>query len=507
MPETPEQTPTRTLGRRSFLGTVGATALGAAAFSERASASHSSYETINIVDAGADNTGGDSITPVLDDVLGNNRKIYFPPGEYYVDEGIRFTDFTKLWLVGDDATIVPAPADEFDGGHRIFKLGTHYAPGDWLRIGNLTFDFRADNTGLRAIQAQVNDCYIHDVDFVGEHDAGTHGPMLVDIIDPDKIGAVDRVSMPDGGAWTEDTDRDGNPDVRWGPTGFIVSPYHKGKLWVRDCEIGGFPDNGLYDSGGDGRVVVRGGRFANSNSANIRLDGDESTIQDATVVVDYNRDRDTNQRGIRLDGGSNCWVDNCEIVLEEPNGHAINVMPEVASAKIENTSITLADDDESNDAAIMISAGSGDVTIDEVDIEINCPGQAIDVEDGDGEVVIEETTITGDASGAIGGRNAIRCERDGTKFYGNTIEQPGPGYRRALALVADDCVVAHGSYESTHHPIVNDGNDNVISKVTARSYDGYDGIKVASGDFELYWSTIYEGVAGDYDGYGNEFPS
>ncbi|SEP22552.1 Right handed beta helix region [Halogranum amylolyticum] len=507
MPETSEQTSTRTLGRRSFLGTVGATALGAAVFSERASASYSSYETINIVDAGADNTGGDSITPILDDVLDDNRKIYFPPGEYYIDEGIRFTGFDKLWLIGDDATIVPAPADEFEGEHRIFKLGTHYAPGDWLRIGYFTFDFRAHNTGLRAIQAQVNDCYIHDIDFVGEHDAGTHGPMLVDIVDEDSIGAVDRVRMPDGGAWTKDTEQDGNPDVRWGPTGFIVSPYHSGKLWVRDCVIGGFPDNGLYDSGEDGRVVVRGGRFENSNSANIRLDGHRSTVQDATVVVDHARSRDNNQRGIRLDGGSNCWIENCEIILAEPNGHAITVMPGCTSAKIENTSITLGASDESNDAAIMVSEGCGDVEIEDVHIEMHCPGQAIDIEPGDGDVLVEGCTVTGEASGATGGRNAIRCERDGSRFYSNTVEQPGPSYRRALALVADDCVVSKGSYESTHHPIVDDGNGNVVSKTTARSYDGYDGLKVASGDVDLYWSTVYEGVAGSYDGYGNEFPS
>jgi hypothetical protein len=504
MPETPEQTPTKTFSRRSFLGTVGAAAVGTAAFSGNAAGS-SSYETINIVDAGADNTGGESITPVLEDVIGSNRKIYFPPGEYYVDEGIRFTDFDKLWLLGDDATIVPAPADEFDGGHRIFKFGTYYAPGDWLRIGGLTFDFRADNTGLRGIQAQVNDCYIHDIDFVGQHDAGTHGPMLVDIVDPDSIGAVDRVSMPDGGAWTKDTDGDGNPDVRWGPTGFIVSPYHKGKLWVRDCHIGGFPDNGLYDSGGDGRVVVRGGRFENSNTANIRLDGDESTIRDATIVVDDRRDRDTNQRGIRLDGGSNCWVEGCEIVLEEPNGHAITVMPGCASAKIENTSITLGAASESNDAAIMISEGCGDVMLDEVDIEINCPGQAIDIEAGSGDVLVEECTITGDATGAVGGRNAIRCERDGTRFYSNTVEQPGPDYRRGLCLAADDCVVSKGSYESTHHGIISHGTNNVVTKVTARSYDGYDGIKVDSGSLDLYWSTVYGGVSGSYGGYGNEF--
>ncbi|EJN57208.1 right-handed parallel beta-helix repeat-containing protein [Halogranum rubrum] len=500
------ETPTKTLGRRSFLGTVGAAAVGSAAFSGQASAG-SSYETINIVDAGADNTGGESITPVLEDVLGNRRKIYFPPGEYYIDEGVRFTGFDKLWLIGDDATIVPAPADEFDGSHRIFKFGTYYSPGDWLRIGNLTFDFRADNTGLRAIQAQVNDCYIHDIDFVGEHDTGTHGPMLVDIVDEDSTGAVDRIRMPDGGAWTKNTDRDGNPDVRWGPTGFIVSPYHSGKLWVRDCVIDGFPDNGLYDSGSAGRVVVRGGRFSNCNTSNIRLDGDESTIQNATIVVDDARDADNNQRGIRLDGGENCWVTDCEIVLDQPNGHAITVMPDITSAKIQDTNIRLASSDESNDAAVMVSEGAGDVTLDNVSIDMNCPGQAIEIEPGNGDVLVEECTVTGEASGSEGGRNAIRCERDGSRFYGNVVEQPGPGYRRALCLEADDCIVSKGSYEATHHPVINHGSGNVVTQITASSYDDYEGIKVSDGSLNLYWSTVYEGVSGDVGGYGNEYPS
>ncbi|SEP22540.1 Right handed beta helix region [Halogranum amylolyticum] len=475
MPETPD----KTFSRRSVLGTVGAAALGATALSGRASASHDSYETINIVDAGADNTGGDSITPILDDVLDDNRKIYFPPGEYYVDEGIRFTDFEKLWLYGEDATIVPAPADEFDGADHIFKLGTDYAPGDWLHIGDLTFDFTAENTGVRAIQAQVNDCYIHDVDFVGEHDAGTHGPMLVDIIDEDSIAAVDRVRMPDGGAWTENTEQDGDPVVRWGPTGFIVSPYHNGTLWVRDCVIGGFPDNGLYDSGKDGTVVVKGGQFENSNTASIRLDGYRSMIDGATITVDGARNDDAAQQAIRLDGGSGCAVKNSEIVLEEPTANGITVRSGVDSAKIEGTTIDVTDGYVN--AAIMVEEDAGRTVIDDCSVDLDATGQAIELRSGDEPCVIKNTTVTGDGSGATGGRETIICDRDGSLLRSNTVEHSGPDYRRGVVIRGDDITVSGGRYEATHYPLVVEGDDATIENVTASSYGGYDAVDVDGG--------------------------
>ena len=505
MPETPDQK----FSRRSVLGTIGATALGASALSGRASANPSNYETINIVDAGADNTGGESITPVLEDVLGSNRRIYFPPGEYYVDEGVRLTDFDRLWLFGDDATIVPAPADEFDGPDHVFKLGTHYAPGNWLHVGHLTFDFRADNTGVRAIQTQVDDCYIHDVDFVGEHDAGTHGPLLVDITDPDKIAAVDRVRMPDGGAWTENTGQDGDPVVRWGPTGFIVSPHHKGTLWVRDCVIGEFPDNGLYDSGGDGRVVVRGGEFENSHTASIRLDGDGSTVDGATITIDGARNPDSAQQAIRLDGGSDCTVTDTEIVLAEPTANGITVRSGVDSARIEDSTVRVLQG--SVDAAIMVAEGAGATVINDCSVELNASGQAIEIEDGDERCVVEDVTVTGDGSGATGGRESIVCARDGTRLYNNTVEQPGPGYRRALGVRADDVVVSGGRYEASHHPIVVEGDDATIANLTARSYDGYEAVKVAEGTgTRLVDAVLYEGYTSNGGGVAtesNEYPS
>jgi hypothetical protein len=496
--------------RRSFLGTVGA-AVGATALTGRAAAG-GGYDTVDIVEAGADNDGGESITPILEDVVESNTRVYFPPGRYYMDEQLRFTGFEKLWLDGNGATIVPAPADEYKGEARLFKLGTYYAPGEWLRIGGLTFDFTAENTGLRAIQAQVNDAWIHDVNVVGEHDAGTWGPLLVDILDPDAVGAVDRVSMPDGGEFTKNTPGDANPTVNIGPTGFIVSPYHEGTLWVRDCVVGPFPDNGLYDSSGDtGTVQVYGGEFRNSNVANIRLEGDNALVDGATVVVNENREDDVNQRGIRLDGGEDVLVTDTSVYLNAPNGHAITVMSEIASATIRNTQIRIGGDDVND--GIVISDGAGDVQIDECDIVTGAMGQAIQIGRGDGDVLVEQVTITGDASGAHGGREAVRCTRDGAELLGNVVEQPGDGYRRALGIYADEVVVSGGRYESSHHPIIIGGDDVLVTQTEARSYDGYEAVKLIEGvgNAKLVWSTFHEGflvqTPDEPRAYGNEYPS
>ena len=503
------ETPNRTFSRRSVLGTVGAAALGATALSGRASAESSPYETINIVDAGADNTGSESITPVLREVIGDNRRIYFPPGEYYIDEGVRFTDFEQFCLEGDDATIVPAPADQFKGSDYIFKLGTYYAPGNWLSVRDFTFDFRADNTGVRAIQAQVNDCYIRDINFVGEHDAGTHGPMLVDVIDPDSIAAVDRVTMPDGGAWTENTEHEGDPTVQWGPTGFIVSPYHEGTLWVRDCVIGAFPDNGLYDSDGNGNVVVRGGTFENSNTASIRLNGDGSTVDGATITVDESRNEDTAQQAIRLDGGRGSLVNTTDILLESPTATGITARSAVESAKIEQSSIRVVEGHVN--AGIMVAEDAGATVVDDVDVEMNATGQSIEIRPGAEPCTVKNVTVTGDGSGATGGRESIVCARDGCTLEATTVEQPGDDYRRALGIRANDVTVTGGRYESTHHPIVIEGSGTTVSSVTAKSYDGYEAVKIAEGDeTRLVDSILYEGYVdngGDVYTDGNEYPS
>ncbi|WP_129115461.1 right-handed parallel beta-helix repeat-containing protein [Halegenticoccus tardaugens] len=457
------------------------------------------YERINVVDEGVDNTGSESIVEDLEALLDDNVRLYFPSGKYYMDEQIRFTDFENLWLEGvpGETTIVPASADSFSGEARLFKLGTYYEPGDYLQIEGFTFDFTASNTGSRAIQAQVNECCFYDIDFVGEHDSGTWGPMEVDIIDPEGSGIIEQVRMPDGGRYTRNTSTDGEPTVSTGPTGMLMSPYHRGELRIRNCEVGPFPDNGLYVSGNEGRVIVEGGEFYNSNIANIRMAGNGSAIRNATIVVDENRSPDENQPGIRLDDGNAMSVKNVEIVLDAPNGDAIRSTDAVSSATIEGCSISIASGSVNN--GIVLSEGTGEIAVVDTDIEMDSGGQAIQVRDGSQPVVLDGVTVTGDASGAEGGREAIRVDRSGTELTNVTVDQPGDDYRRAVTVTADDCTLAGGTYESTYYPITNEANGTTIRDLTARSYDGYEAVHLIGGysDVTIVDNTLYGGIRDD----------
>lgn len=489
----------RAVSRRGLLSAAGA-GLAVAATSGLASATPDGYDVVNVVEAGADDGGTEPINDVLEDARGDGVALYFPEGEYLMDRQFRFTDFRKFGIFGDGATIRPAPGDEFEGPARLFKLGTYDDPGDWVRVQNLTFDFRPDNTGLRALQVQARDMYVTDVDTVGQHDTGTWGPYLFDVVDGDRIGAVERVTAPGGGKYASNTSQDHTPGVAGGggPTGIIVSPYHEGKLIFEDCELGGFPNNGLYSSSGNATVLVTGGEYRNSNVANIRLEGGHNYVKGAKVVVDESRPEDDNQRGIRFDDGSDFWVYDTTIEMSSCTGEAIRATNEASGVDIQEVSITI-DDPEGAEDAIAISPGADDVRIFDSEIEMRAGGQAIQLAPAGSDwspVLFENVTITGSADGGFGGSNAVRCERDGSRFYELTVDQPGDAYRRCLLLKADDCRVAYGSYRSTHHPIVNDGSGTVIADVEAEAYDGYEAIKTLDGndDVGIYDSVLYDGI-------------
>lgn len=112
-------------------------------------------EVINVVEAGADNTGGESISAVIQELVADNTLLKFPEGRYYVDEMVRLTGFENFGMIGDNATLVPAPADQYKSEARMFKLGVYYQPGRNLEVRNFTVDYSAPNTGLRAFDLTV----------------------------------------------------------------------------------------------------------------------------------------------------------------------------------------------------------------------------------------------------------------------------------------------------------------------------------------------------------------
>lgn len=498
-------------GRRNFLRTAGAASASlTVAASASVSAAGENYDVVvDVVEEGADDTGREPINPVLDDLREDSVLVRLPEGEYAMDRQFRHTGFDAFGLVGDDATIVPAPAGRWNGlGRRLFKLGTYASPGDRLRIEGLTFDYTAPNTGLRAIQAQAADPRIRDVNVVGRHDTGNWapGPLLVDVTDPDGTGSIERVDLRGGGVM--DTR---SVSGSLGPIGFTVTPYHRGTLHVNRCRVYRFPSNGFYCSAEEGRVVIREGRYRNNNVANIRLSGRGSEVRGAHVVVRDSPEGWDGQTGIRLDGGGGYRLRDVELWTPWPNASGVRIRSDAESTRIEGSLLTYG---PGKGDAVFVEGGSGPVTVVDTEIRKRGPGQAIQIQGGigSGPVVVEEVEIEGDAPGGDGGCHAIRCERAGCKFRGLRIDQPGDDYRRCLAIDGDDCLVVGGRYTSTHHPIVVTANGATIENVEARAENGSAGIKVYGGygDVQVVDSRVWNGIENHGSAVvtsGNDYPS
>lgn len=344
--------------RRSYLGIVAGLAatpaLGSLASADpETSTSGSGYSNVvNIVEAGADNDGDESIESTLERVADDDTLVEFPEGEYLMDGTLRLTNYDNFGMVGDDATINVAPTDDY-----VFKLGTYRSPIDDLRVEGFTVDISGDDTGGRVFELQANDnLSVRNIEFSGEHDTPSKGPMLVGLQTSGGEGLVENVNMPDGGA---------EVSGGRGGTGLLVSNYHEGTVTIRDVHIGPFPDNGIYCSSENGRVIVEGGRFENTNVAGVRLRGDDSVIDGSQFIYDQSYEGFDGQRPIRLDGGSDLQVRNVDIDMSIPQTEAIRVMPNVDSATISDSSMDL--NGVVRDG-IAVTSGADDVDVEDVDV-------------------------------------------------------------------------------------------------------------------------------------------
>ncbi|RZH68620.1 right-handed parallel beta-helix repeat-containing protein [Natrinema altunense] len=432
------------------------------------------YDTVvDVTEAGADDTGTESITPVLDELRGDDTLLVFPEGEYYMDEQFRFTGFDNFGVVGENATLIPANYHDFDGPqYRLFRLGVAYSPGGQLRFEGFDVDQTAPETGIRTIEAYAADrLEVRDVTINGYHDSGTWGPGLFNVTDPDGRGVVERFRAPDGGAWVDNTPNAGN---RWrGPIG-IEANENRGRLEFRRCGLGGFPNNGLYAAGGDGTIIVHGGLYRNSNGANVRVGGQDSEVRWPTVEVDATRPEDVSQRGIRIENGRNIEIYGAavEITAPKPTSHAISVMNTCDSARIDTTRLQLQGPDVNH--GIVISPECGEATI--VDTEIThetAGGYPLWIRDSDsaGQVLAEHLTISGRAGDASGFRDGIRCERDDCRFSHVDVTQHGRDGvdRNAIVNTGTDLTVYQSELRASQYPYIDLGSGTLVRDSTLES--------------------------------------
>ncbi len=508
------------LGRRSYLlGAAGALALGGY-MSVTAPTAQADTMTVdvpqayldrfdsvlNVVDLGADPTGNTPIDTVLSANVGDDTLLVFPEGRYLMNRQLRKTGFDNLGFYGPNATIAHGQIDaidgnvitegDFDGPARFFRLGVIYAPGRNLLFEGFTFDFTGTQTGIRAIEGYVTDgLEVRDVTIDGQHDTGTFGPALFSIMNANGTGTVERFKAPDGGEFTENT----IGDISLGPTGMLIDPNSAGTLRIVDCELGRFPDNGLYVSGAKGTVRVEGGTYRNSTVSSIRLKGHGSSVRDATVVID-DLVPGISQRGIRLDDGAELTVENTTVEVTGPAENAIRVLNNVETATVQNCEIVLNDDGNGCARGIQTTPDAGSLNILDSTIEIGGSNFAIYLQGrnapDDSMVLVKEVSISGNAPGNVQ-REAIRVERANARFENLTVDQPGSHYRRCAEILSDDTLFVGGSYSSTHHPFINKGNRTRFDEITARSYSKRQAMKLyeSGTDVVVTDSVLYGGYS------------
>ncbi|WP_425494413.1 right-handed parallel beta-helix repeat-containing protein [Natronoglomus mannanivorans] len=467
--------------RRTFVKGATLTGLAAIGLSSTGSAAtgYTQYDdeyrtVINVVEAGADNTGTEPITPVLESVRSDNTLLYFPPGEYAMDSQFRFTNFEKFAVIGDDATLVPANYHDFDGPrYRLFRLGTYNNPGAHLRFEGFTVDQTVPDTGIRTIETYVTDrLEVRSIYVRGQHDSGTWGPALFNVVDPDGTGIVEDFWAPHGGAWVDETPHAGNS---WrGPIG-IEANQTEGTLQFKRCRLGAFPSNGLYACGGSGKIIVHGGHYKNSHPVSLRIGGTNSVIRWPTIEIDETRTRDGSQRGIRLENG-NVRIRGALIrnTSPMPTSHAISVMNSCSGARIEDTTIEMSGDGINH--GIVVSPSAGETIILDTDITHETAGGYplwIRETDNQERVLCEYLSISGEAGDGAGFRDGIRCERDNCRFNVCEVDQPGrDGVKRnAMVNTGNDSTVYYGTYRASNYPFVETGSETLYMRADAESYD------------------------------------
>lgn len=492
----------RVLGSAIAAGTLGSTLLAGRA---RASKPRSSPvpkrlrdvfgTVVNVAQAGANRRGKRSINPVLEDLRADDTLLYFPPGEYYMDRQFRFTDFENFGLYGDDATLIPADYhDNADGNHKLFRLGTHYAPGKRAVVENFTVDFRAPDTGVRAFEVAVSDeLTVRDIDVVGRHDSGMWGPGRFVVTDPDGEGLVERFRAPGGAEWSANTPSDGQ---LWrGPTGIICNDYNRGSMTFRRCHLGGFPDNGLYAGDTRGPVTVESGLYENSNGNNVRVGGPHPVVRWVTVVVDETAPECHAHRGIRLQNTDSCTVEGCEITIDVPveGSTGIKVMDGCTGhTLIKDTHIEMLGDECNN--AIEVSPNVDRFKAVRTSIRQNTPGGCAFLLEGNGDDSDWARLVDCEIRGTPGhryNRAAIYNTRNNAEFRNVRVEQGGGRKRRALENFAADCLLYECEFTTRQYPVIDAGSGTWVSHNRFESTDGHAGYFLTDDSEDVYLKRNY----------------
>lgn len=456
----------RTVSRRRLLRTTAAASVAAGALGGAGTVAADDeagedeeypyrFDTVvNMVEAGADPTGGESVTPLVHEYADDNTLLYFPAGRYKLEQYRNYDPdaedvfdpslyrrYENFGLLGDgtgESYFVPPQGQGSSGGY-FDRIWFEIRYGRNVYVEGFTLDYTAENTGGRFQLVPTGDFVMRDVRVEGVNDV-QDGPFLFWVLDEDAHGLAQNVRAPDGG-----------DQQMYGAVGMYVSALTRGTITLRDCVVVGFPDNGLYASNpsAPAAVHVEGGYYANNNISQVRLGTPDSYVKNARVEVSERKemgDGIVNMRGVRQANGSGVTVKNCDIVMTA---------------------------DAASSAGIVTAQSTGDLYVENTRIHTAAPFEAPAVRaktnDGtgySGGVHAKNVSITGDAGG---NQAVVITDRESNSFRNVCVDQPGAG-RDGIVLDDSDAQVRNAVIDVDGDPIVTRG-DSQVSTSNVR-YEG-----------------------------------
>lgn len=380
-------------------------------------------QVVDVVEAGADPNGEQSVTPVLESAAADDTLLTFPPGTYAFDSTWRFDGLSNLGVVGDRATLVPASDLQY------WLIGFDVAD---FRFEGFTLDHRGHGVGPQVqIHATGGKSVVRDLSIRGFHDS-KQIPLIPNVETKDSSMLVERLRIPDG---------------TQGVAGVYLGPKSLGSITFADCHLEGCAQ-GIYASAHSGPFVARGGTYVDNNKAAIRIGAGShgARIEGVHVrVANPQPDRWTspkNIRGLWLREGMDTLITDCTIELLDLGGvvgdGAILIGNAMGATTIRDTTIRV--DDETYAIRAQVPSASpkslqGDQGLPE-DYHLTCEN-----------VHVSGSADTLDAIRIIG--------RDGSVLRNVTVDQP-KGERRGLVLAANasETTVEGGSFVTGHYPVV-----------------------------------------------------
>lgn len=458
--------------RRSVLQASGAAIVGGLAATTTATADEEEADevyddfqfdtVINAVEAGADPTGGEDIGPLLEEYAEDNTLIWFPEGEYKLDQ---FRNNEGPWDkfsadgyyplndfgirgAGSDKTSFVVPegrGTELGLGFEWEKLLFEIRYGTNILFEGIRLDNTAPNTGGR-FQINANDgLVVRDVHVDGKFQSDMTCLSFA-VYNEGGEGLVENVRAPDGSIneWENFA----------GSVGMYIPSGHSGTLTVRNCHVEGFQDNGLYASSptDPAAIQVEGGYWANNNISQVRLGQSRSYVKNATVAVTERIDTEyvTNMRGIRQQDGEGMVAKNCNIIhtADAPSNGAIITASRTGEMTVKNCHIHVGDPGTTHAIAAASPWGS------------DYDGNPIDTE----SVTIKNVSITGTATTG----SAIEItDRDGNEIKNVCIDEESEG-RDGIAFTRSSGSVQNAAIDVEDEEIVVTGDDAEVETRNVR---------------------------------------